>query len=57
VVDAYGTCPLFSVGLTVPEMMHVWVVDNPGGPYDDDAPDAWIRALNRAVGVPFSWPG
>lgn len=56
VVDAYGTCPLFSVHLTVGEMMHVWVIDHPGGPFDDDSPDAWIRAYNLAHGEPFSWP-
>jgi hypothetical protein len=56
VVDVYGTCPLFSVSLTVGEMMHIWVVDHPGGPYNDDVPDAWIRAYNEAHGTPFTWP-
>ncbi len=55
VVDAYGTCPLFSVQLTVGEMMHVWVIDHPGGPFNDDSPDSWIRAYNLAHGEPFVW--
>jgi hypothetical protein len=55
VVDAYGGCPAFSVQVTLPVMMHVWVVDNPGGPYADQVPDAWTRAFNRAHGVPFHW--
>jgi hypothetical protein len=36
-------------------MMHIWTVDHPGGPYQDDAPDAWIRAYNEANGVDFRW--
>lgn len=56
VVDVYGSCPLLSISVTVPEMMHVWVVDHPGGPYNDDVPDSWIRAFNLAHGLPFEWP-
>jgi hypothetical protein len=48
---------MFSVHLTVGEMMHVWTVDHPGGPYDDDSPDSWIRAYNLAHGEPFTWSG
>jgi len=55
VVDAYGGCPALSVQVTLPVMMHVWVVDNPGGPYADQVPDAWTRAFNSAHGVPFRW--
>jgi hypothetical protein len=55
VVDAYGGCPAFSVAETMPVMMHVWVVDNPGGPYAEQVPDAWTRAFNEAHGVPFHW--
>ncbi len=55
VVDAYGGCPPFAVQLAIPLMMHVWVVDNPGGPYADGVPDTWTRAFNRAHGVPFHW--
>jgi hypothetical protein len=55
VVDAYGGCPAFSVSVTLPVMMHLWVVDNPGGPYAEHVPDAWTRAFNAAQGVPFHW--
>jgi hypothetical protein len=55
VVDAYGGCPPFAVQAAIPWMMHVWVVDNPGGPYTDGEPDAWTRAFNRAHDIPFRW--
>jgi hypothetical protein len=55
VVDVYGGCPAFSVQVTMPVMMHLWVVDNPGGPYADHVPDAWTKAFNAAHGVPFRW--
>jgi hypothetical protein len=55
VVDAYGGCPAFSVAVTIPVMMHVWVVDNPGGPYAERVPDAWTRAFTDAHGVDFHW--
>ena len=32
IVSPFGSCPAFSINLTTPEMMHVWVVDNPSGP-------------------------
>jgi hypothetical protein len=55
IVDAYGTCPPFAVKTAMPLMMHVWVVDNPGGPYTDGESDAWTRAFNQAHGIPFHW--
>jgi hypothetical protein len=39
VVSPYGGCPAFSISVTSPEMMHVWVVDNPAGPFADQRPD------------------
>jgi hypothetical protein len=32
-VTPFGTCPPGSMGLVTPEMMHVWTVANPGGPF------------------------
>jgi hypothetical protein len=55
VVDPYGGCPPYAVKTAVPLMMHVWVVDNPGGPYADGEPDSWTRPFNNAHGIPFSW--
>ncbi len=40
-----GSCPHGSSNRRTPEMLHVWIVDNPGGPFDIDmAPDA-VRAV------------
>jgi len=55
IVNAYGTCPSFAVKLALPLMMHVWVVDNPGGPFVDGVPDPWTKAFNQAHGMPFHW--
>jgi hypothetical protein len=45
VVSPYGTCPVLTVNLTIAEMIHVWVVDPPGGPYVEHIDDAWVREL------------
>ncbi len=35
-----GTCPRGSSNRSTPEMLHVWIIDNPGGPFDADmSPD------------------
>ncbi len=34
--------------LTIPEMMHVWVVDPPGGPYAEHLDDAWVTSLLKS---------
>jgi hypothetical protein len=40
-----GSCPVGSSNRSTPEMLHVWVVDNPNGPFDADMdPDA-LKAL------------
>jgi len=55
VVDSYGGCPTLSVTITSAPMMHVWVVDDPGGPFADSAPERWTRPFNLAHGVDFHW--
>jgi hypothetical protein len=55
VVDAFGGCPPFAVKVALPLMMHVWVVDDPGGPFADGVPDTWTRVFNLDHGVPFAW--
>jgi hypothetical protein len=45
IVSPYGTCPVLTVNLTIAEMIHVWVVDPPGGPYVEHIEDAWVRQL------------
>jgi hypothetical protein len=52
VVSPFGGCPAFGVQMTVPEMMHVWTVDNPRGPYADALDPAWVRDLLRREGRP-----
>jgi hypothetical protein len=43
--DKSGTCPRGSSNRSTPEMLHVWVVENPAGPFDGDMnPDA-LKAL------------
>jgi hypothetical protein len=50
VVSAFGGCPALSVQVTVPEMMHVWTVDNPRGPYAEGLDEAWVRAYHARHG-------
>jgi hypothetical protein len=46
VVTPYGTCPFLTAEVTLPEMIHVWVVDSPAGPFADSLPkEAAQRAL------------
>jgi hypothetical protein len=43
--DKSGSCPRGSSNHSTPEMLHVWVVENPAGPFDGDMnPDA-LKAL------------
>ncbi|HEY7269368.1 MAG TPA: hypothetical protein VH951_06045 [Dehalococcoidia bacterium] len=44
-VSPFGSCPLLSVDVTLPEMIHVWTVDNPNGPYAQDLSDTFVRKL------------
>ncbi len=55
VVDSFGGCPTGGLTVTSAQMMHVWVVDEPGGPFADSAPATWTRPFNLAHGVPFHW--
>jgi hypothetical protein len=54
-VDPFAGCPPFSITVTVGEMMHVWVVDDPQGPFADSVPDSWTKQFNLTHGVAFSW--
>jgi hypothetical protein len=42
----YGTCPIGSVNVETPAMLHVWTVDNPSGPFGELTP-AFIAQLTR----------
>ena len=52
IVSPFGNCPALSVNLTTPEMMHVWVVDNPDGPFAEGLDKEWVRAYHAEHGVP-----
>jgi len=59
VVSPFGGCPPLSVDTTTPEMMHIWVAGNPGGPFAQGLGTAWVRHYHASHGVPVpaSWPG
>jgi hypothetical protein len=54
VASPFGGCPALSVGLTMPEMMHVWTAGNPGGPFAEGIDAAWAYAYNAQHGVPWN---
>ncbi|MFN8558393.1 MAG: hypothetical protein U0531_13965 [Dehalococcoidia bacterium] len=47
-VSPFGTCPAATLNGRSLSWMHVWIVDNPGGPFADNAPPAsQIQGLRR----------
>jgi hypothetical protein len=40
-----GACPSGSTNRVTPDMLHVWVVDNPNGPFDPDMAPSALAAL------------
>jgi hypothetical protein len=42
-----AACPLGSVSVTFPPMLHVWIVPNPGGPFAVDLDRSVIRAIEN----------
>jgi hypothetical protein len=53
VVSPFGSCPYTAITVTVPEMMHVWLHNPPGGAYVDKPDDAWVRGLLAREGRPM----
>jgi hypothetical protein len=48
--DAAGNCPAGSFSSGTPEMLHVWVVDNPNGPFSTDMnPQALVTLLQAGA--------
>ncbi|HUY74838.1 MAG TPA: hypothetical protein VMW11_10030 [Candidatus Dormibacteraeota bacterium] len=44
-----ATCPVGSIDISVPPMLHVWIVANPkGGPFAVDIDDRVVRAIDNA---------
>jgi hypothetical protein len=52
IVTPYGGCPALSLTGTIPEMMHVWVVKNPAGPFAEGIDRPWALAYARDHGQP-----
>jgi hypothetical protein len=50
--DAAGNCPAGSFNSGTPEMLHVWVVDNPNGPFSTDMNPAALVKLLQAGSTP-----
>jgi len=51
-VTPYGGCPFLTVQVTVAEMMHVWVVDSPAGPFADRLPAEYAKQVLARDGRP-----
>jgi hypothetical protein len=43
-----ATCPLGSIDLSVPAMLHVWIVDNPGGPFAVDIDSKVVKQIDQS---------
>ncbi len=50
IVTPYGGCPALSLTGTIAEMMHVWVVKNPAGPFAEGIDRPWALEYLRAHG-------
>lgn len=53
IVSPFGSCPALSLSMTTPEMMHVWVVDDPDGPFAEGLDKAWVLAYHAEHGIPI----
>ena len=42
-----ATCPLGSIDISVPPMLHVWIVDNPGGPFAVDIDSKVVKQIDQ----------
>jgi hypothetical protein len=54
VVSPFGSCPALSIDVTSPEMMHVWVVPDPAGPFADGLDKTWEAAYHDTHVTPFA---
>ncbi|HEX6683804.1 MAG TPA: hypothetical protein VF062_13455 [Candidatus Limnocylindrales bacterium] len=51
IVTPYGGCPSLSITITIPEMMHLWIIDPPGGPYAEGIDKQWTLGYHREHGL------
>jgi hypothetical protein len=43
----FATCPFGAINISASPMLHVWIVDNPGGPFAVDIDDKVVKAIDR----------
>ena len=44
-----ATCPVGSIDVSVPPMLHVWIVDNPnGGQFAVDIDSSVVKSIDRS---------
>ncbi len=48
-VTPFGTCPFGAINFVTPEMIHVWLVDNPAGQFADQLDAVALKALLQGV--------
>lgn len=53
VVSPFGGCPALSIAVTTPEMMHVWVVPDPAGPFADGLDKKWVAVYHDTHVTPI----
>jgi len=41
----FAICPIGAIDVSVPPMLHVWIVDNPGGPFAVDIDSSVVNQL------------
>jgi hypothetical protein len=46
-VTPFGACPTGSFAVTTAEMMHLWTIDNPGGPFATELDDGYLKRLRQ----------
>ena len=44
----FASCPVGAIDISVPPMLHVWIVDNPSGPFAVDIDPKVVAALDRS---------
>jgi hypothetical protein len=44
----FATCPLGAIDISASPMLHVWIVDNPGGPFAVDIDDSVVKKIDRS---------
>ena len=44
----FGTCPLGAIDISASPMLHVWIVDNPSGPFAVDIDDSVVKRIDRS---------